>query len=260
QGACQLPRRAERGAPGPGGGIRHHPHADARRDGVADVAMIGIVIVSHSVALAEAADQLAHQMVATGAPPVRIASGAGVDAHGAPILGTDAARVAEAIDALAEADVDGVLVLTDLGSAVLSAELALELRGSTVPTRLVAAPFVEGLLAAFVAAAAGAPLETVARESASAHAPKLAQTGDPDPGPGPADAARASVMAPGAVVGRVVPRNRLGLHARPAGELAQAASATAVPLTVRKLPSGAAVPAGSMTRLLALGAVVGDEL
>ncbi|EEI86884.1 putative PTS-dependent dihydroxyacetone kinase, DhaM subunit, partial [Anaerococcus lactolyticus ATCC 51172] len=78
----------------------------------------------------------------------------GVDAEGAPILGTDAVAVAAAIDELA-ADCDGVLVLMDLGSAVLSAELAVELRSSEVPVRLAPAPFVEGLLAAVVSAAAG---------------------------------------------------------------------------------------------------------
>ncbi|WP_258567119.1 hypothetical protein [Microbacterium sp. Se5.02b] len=85
---------------------------------------------------------------------MQVAAGAGVDGDGTPILGTDAVAVAAAIDDLA-ADCDGVLVLMDLGSAVLSAELALELRASAVPVRLAPAPFVEGLLAAVVAAAAG---------------------------------------------------------------------------------------------------------
>ncbi|WP_446724800.1 PTS sugar transporter subunit IIA domain-containing protein, partial [Microbacterium sp. K35] len=114
--------------------------------------MIGIVAVSHSARLGEAALELALQMVPGGGVRVEVAAGAGVDADGAPVLGTDAVAVATAIDALA-ADCDGVLVLMDLGSAVLSAELALELRASDVPVRLVPAPFVEGLLAAVVAAA-----------------------------------------------------------------------------------------------------------
>ena len=81
---------------------------------------VGIVVVSHSRALAHAALDLARQMV-HGAGP-RTAVAAGLDDGG---LGTDAMAVARAIEA-----VDGpagVVVLMDLGSAVMSAEMALEL-------------------------------------------------------------------------------------------------------------------------------------
>ena len=130
--------------------------------------MIGIVAVSHSARLGEAALELALQMVRGGGARVLVAAGAGTDADGAAVLGTDAVAVAAAIDELA-ADCDGVLVLMDLGSAVLSAELALELRMSDVPVRLTPAPFVEGLLAAVVSAAAGASLEVVAEELSLIH-------------------------------------------------------------------------------------------
>ncbi|HZY06129.1 MAG TPA: hypothetical protein VFE69_00215, partial [Ilumatobacteraceae bacterium] len=92
--------------------------------------MVGIVIVSHSRRLADAAVELALQMVRGTPPPIEVA--AGLDGH---VLGTDAARVKEAIDLVASPD--GVLVLMDLGSAVLSAELALELRGETGDCRVV---------------------------------------------------------------------------------------------------------------------------
>ena len=82
--------------------------------------MIGIVVVSHSRALGEAAAALAGEMVAEDARPA-IEVAAGLDEH---TFGTDAAAVAEAVG---RADSpDGVLVLLDLGSAVLSAEMALE--------------------------------------------------------------------------------------------------------------------------------------
>ena len=84
--------------------------------------MVGIVVVSHSRRLADAAVELALQMVRGTPPPIEVA--AGLDGH---VLGTDAARVKEAIDRVASPE--GVLVIMDLGSAVLSAELALELRG-----------------------------------------------------------------------------------------------------------------------------------
>lgn len=228
--------------------------------------MIGIVAVSHSARLGEAALELALQMVRGGGVQVRVAAGAGEDAEGTPILGTDAVAVAAAIDALA-ADVDGVLVLMDLGSAVLSAELAVELRSSDVAVRLAPAPFVEGLLAAVVAAAAGADLDTVAAEATSALAAKAGQLPPPHAqvatgASAPVSAGDAPSVAPdGAeetVSRRVRVRNPLGIHARPAALIAESAAGADVRL--RRLPDGPEAAAGSLTRLLALGARQGVEI
>ncbi|MEV8251908.1 phosphoenolpyruvate--protein phosphotransferase [Microbacterium sp. NPDC076768] len=227
--------------------------------------MIGIVAVSHSARLGEAALELAMQMVQGGGARVLVAAGAGVDADGAPILGTDAVAVATAIDELA-ADCDGVLVLMDLGSAVLSAELALELRVSDVPVRLAPAPFVEGLLAAVVAAAAGGELDAVAAEAGAAlgakagqldvpeAAPEAEQSTAPDTAP---DVASDSAAA-GTLVRRLVVRNPLGIHARPAALIAEASAGADVRL--RRLPDGPDAPASSLSRVLILGARQGDEL
>lgn len=81
---------------------------------------VGIVVVSHSAPLAEAAAALALEMTPSDPPRVVLAAGT---ADGG--TGTDAMRVAEAIGEAA-AEGGGVLVLMDLGSAVLSAEMALE--------------------------------------------------------------------------------------------------------------------------------------
>ena len=168
--------------------------------------MVGIVVVSHSPDLAQAAVALALQMVRGPAPRIEIAAGTSDDR-----LGTDAARVAEAI-AAADAG-DGVVVIMDLGSAVLSAELAVELiTESGVKTRLVPAAFVEGIFAAVISAAAGAQLESVARDAEGALMAKAAQLGQPQ---NPTDA----VAAPGplaAVVAEATVVNRDGIHARPA--------------------------------------------
>ncbi len=86
--------------------------------------MIGIVVVSHSHALATAAVGMATEMVADGKRPV-IALAAGLDET---TFGTDAVAVSEAIAAAESAD--GVLVLVDLGSAVLSAETGAGVRRS----------------------------------------------------------------------------------------------------------------------------------
>ncbi|MCV0335536.1 phosphoenolpyruvate--protein phosphotransferase [Microbacterium sp.] len=217
--------------------------------------MIGIVAVSHSARLGEAALELALQMVHDGGVRVQVAAGAGVDAEGAPILGTDAVAVAAAIDELA-AECEGVLVLMDLGSAVLSAELALELRSSAVPVRLAPAPFVEGLLAAVVSAAAGGTLDQVAAEATAALGVK---TGALGAGEDQIADAPAVPQADGDVqVRRVRVRNPLGVHARPAALIARAAAGADVRL--RRLPDGPDAAAASLTRLLVLGARQGDEL
>lgn len=216
--------------------------------------MIGIVAVSHSARLGEAALELALQMVHEGEVRVQVAAGAGVDAEGVPILGTDAVAVSAAIDELAT-ECDGVLVLMDLGSAVLSAELAMELRSSDVPVRLAPAPFVEGLLAAVVSAAAGGSLDTVAAEASTALAAKTGALGVED-----AHEAETS-DAPeddDAQVRRVRVRNPQGIHARPAALIAKASSGADV--RVRRLPDGPDASAASLTRLLVLGARQGDEI
>ena len=82
--------------------------------------MVGIVVVSHSDALAQGVVALAREM----APPELALEPAGGIAE-AGVLGTSAELVAQAIERAMSAD--GVLVLMDLGSALMSAELAVEL-------------------------------------------------------------------------------------------------------------------------------------
>ena len=102
--------------------------------------MVGVVVVSHSPRLAHAAVELALQMVHGPAPRIEIAAGTSDDR-----LGTDAVRVAQAI--VAADDGAGVVVIMDLGSAVLSAELAVDLvPDAGIKTRLVSAAFVEASL------------------------------------------------------------------------------------------------------------------
>ena len=115
--------------------------------------MIGIVLVSHSLRLAEGLSELLAQ-IGSRSVPIVIAAGT---ADGR--LGTNPDRVAEA---LAEADQgDGAVIIPDLGSAVLSVKVALE---GADPARAVVvdAPFVEGAVAAAVIAASGGDLAAVA--------------------------------------------------------------------------------------------------
>ena len=154
--------------------------------------MVGIVVVSHSPDLARAAVNLALQMVHGPAPRIEIAAGTSDDR-----LGTDAARVAEAI--VAAEDGGGVVVIMDLGSAVLSAELALELVPEPgIQTRLVPAAFVEGIFASVISAAGGAELDAVARDAEQALQAKAAQLGQTQP---PIEAAD-SIIPPAAIVAK----------------------------------------------------------
>src|SRR5262245_23142479 len=151
--------------------------------------MVGIVIVAHSATLAGAVRELAAEMSGR---DVRIELAGGLAEEGA--LGTDAVRVSEAI---ARADSgDGVLVLMDLGSAVLSAETALDLLAPDERERalLCEAPLVEGAVAAAVAARLGRPLAEVAAEARGALQGKAAQLGAEEPG---AAAPAAEAPAPG---------------------------------------------------------------
>jgi len=178
--------------------------------------VIGIVVVSHSCALGTAAAALAAEMVDEGSgPAVEVA--AGLDEH---TTGTDAVAVAEAIGRADEASAgDGVLVLLDLGSAVLSAEMALELVDPAVAqrTRLSSAPLVEGLVAAVVTAATGSDLDGVASEAARGLDAKRDHVGD-RPAAEPEDLDDPSSEHDGLRL-RVCVDIPHGLHARPAARL-----------------------------------------
>src|SRR5688500_2548079 len=142
---------------------------------------------------------------------IRIAIAAGLNDA---TFGTDAAQI---VDAIIAADHGaGAVVLMDLGSAVLSAELAIELLDDAARERVVLcpAPLVEGLVVAAVAAAGGASTAEVAAEAAGALAGKIGHLG-----PAPEAAAAGAVDHPDELTGNFVVANPHGLHARPAARL-----------------------------------------
>lgn len=138
--------------------------------------MVGLVVVSHSRALADAASALALEMVA--GARLRIESAAGLDGGR---FGTDATAVAAAIRTAD--DGSGVVVLMDLGSSVLAAELALELLDDDERDRvtLCPGPLVEGLVIAAVSASTGAERARVAAEATAALMPKFTHLGAGEP-------------------------------------------------------------------------------
>ncbi|MGW7413999.1 PTS sugar transporter subunit IIA domain-containing protein [Streptomyces sp. NPDC054863] len=145
----------------------------AREDGSS---LVGVVLVSHSAAVAAAVAELA-QGLAGGGPTAPVAA-AGGDADGG--LGTSAELIAKAARAVDRGA--GVAVLVDLGSAVLTVKAMLADDGDSddadgggvaeLPsgTRLLDAPFVEGAVAAVVTASAGAPLDAVEAAASEAYA------------------------------------------------------------------------------------------
>ncbi|MBV9093288.1 MAG: phosphoenolpyruvate--protein phosphotransferase [Streptosporangiaceae bacterium] len=223
--------------------------------------MVGIVIVSHSARLADGVVELARQMAG---PDVAMVAAGGMDHPDRP-LGTDAALIARAIDQ-AWAD-DGVLVLMDLGSAVLSAEMAAEMVPDERRSGLLLseAPLVEGAVAAAVAARLGDPLDKVAAEARGALAGKTAHlAAEPCPGtePGPAEHGPPAGPDGGRPLElRIVVANRLGLHARPAARFVQAAAAFDATVTAENLtvPAGP-VSARSLNGVATLGVQQGHEV
>ena len=176
--------------------------------------MIGIVVVSHSRPLADDVVALAQQMVPAEAP--RMAVAAGMDDGS---FGTDAAAIALAIASVDSPD--GVLVLLDLGSAVLSTELAIEFLDGDLAKRVMIspAPLVEGLLSAVVSASTGASLVEVDQEARGALQAKSAHLTDGKHSPELLQVARPVAKQPASthrVVWRAVVRNPHGIHVRPA--------------------------------------------
>jgi phosphocarrier protein FPr len=186
--------------------------------------MVGIVLVSHSKKLAMALRELVLQMVGADFP-IAVAAGVGEEFEE---LGTDAVHISEVLQPFL--DGDGAVVLMDLGSAVLSAQTALELLDTSVVAdlasklRLVPAPMVEAAVSAAVRASVGGTLDEVVLEARGALAPKQAQLEADAEVPASAPAARVDTSDGELIEFEVVIENPHGLHARPAATLVQCVS------------------------------------
>jgi phosphoenolpyruvate---glycerone phosphotransferase subunit DhaM len=195
------------------------------------VSLVGLVLVSHSAKLAGGLAELAGQM----APDVRI-----LPAGGLPdgTLGTDFDAVSAALDR-AESGA-GVVLLYDLGSAKMTADLAVEMLGDPNRCAVADGPFVEGAVAAAVAAQGGADLDAVLAAAVSAGA---LDRGEEEPaGPGT----------------DFILTNSVGLHARPAALLARSVADLDAEVTVRFGEKQA--NAASVLALMGLGAQGGDRI
>ncbi|HEY6693253.1 MAG TPA: phosphoenolpyruvate--protein phosphotransferase [Solirubrobacteraceae bacterium] len=210
--------------------------------------MVGLVIVSHSATLAAGVVELARQM---GGEDVAIEPAGGMaDPPGE--IGTDMQLVLAAIERAASDD--GVLVLMDLGSAVMSAEMAVEMVEGT-EVLLCEAPIVEGAVAAAARARTGASLAEVATEARAALGMKAAQLGVEEAAPA------TTVDASGGSELRLEVPNRLGLHARPAARFVETAARFDAAVTVADETTGRGpADARSLSALITLGVRQGHAI
>ena len=222
---------------------------------------VRIVVVSHSQKIADGAVELAAQM----APDVMMVP-AGGTSDGR--IGTSLEKVMSALELAAGGE--GVVVLTDLGSAVMTAEAALEFAEGPGTVLLADAPIVEGLVAAAVAAQGGAGVHAVKRAAEATHGYLASRPKDEEHVSSAAHVAagsgarsggltRAGGQPPGLpavpdATGDFELVNLAGMHARPAAKIAGGLAALDAEVTVN------GVDGASMTGLMTLGAGKGSVL
>lgn len=214
--------------------------------------MVGIVIVSHSAGLAHHLKELAGEM---GHGRVNIAAAGGVD-DPENSAGTDAMRILSGIQQVYSEH--GVVVFMDMGSAVMSAEMALDFLDEEQKSRvhLCDAPLVEGVVSAAALSASGADVQDIIREAASALEGKKAHISGEESGSGGAEEiAPDAGEASGYFVRYFRLENTMGLHARPAAQIVQALSGLNAEVGIRRADADTGfVSAKSINKLIALGA------
>ncbi|WP_116112726.1 dihydroxyacetone kinase phosphoryl donor subunit DhaM [Amycolatopsis ruanii] len=194
---------------------------------------VGLVLVSHSAKLAEGVAEVAAQM----APDVTIVPAGGLPDGG---IGTDYDSVVAAVQRADSGS--GVVLLYDLGSAQMTAELAVESLADPEAIAEADAPLVEGTIAAAVAAQNGADRAGVLEAASAAGAP-------PELG---------AATEPAGDSVELTLTNEVGLHARPAAVLARSLAAIEAEVSVRLGDQEA--DAHSVLALMALGARKGDRI
>ena len=207
---------------------------------------VSIVVVSHSEKIADGAAELAAQM----APDVMIEPAGGTDDGR---IGTSLEKVLAALEktggqAGGEPGADGTVIITDLGSAVMTAESALEFLENPAGVLLADAPLVEGLVAAAVAAQGGADVEAVRKAAEAAGRTEQQAV------PSPAEEAGPVTSAPPDCTGDFELVNQAGMHARPAAKVAGGLASLDAEVTIN------GVDGASMTGLMTLGAGKGTVL
>ena len=203
--------------------------------GAASAERVGLIFVSHSEKIASGLVELARQM----APTVRLIAAGGTDSGG---IGTSFEKISAGISAANGGA--GVVILCDLGSAILTAETARDFLEEAVQdqVRIVDAPLVEGGVAAAVAAETGGDLDEV--EAAAQSAMHVMSRATPTIQPPVATGVSRTVIL----------INKDGLHARPAAEFVNLATTFSVPISVN------GTDARSLLSIMSLGLARGSSV
>ncbi|AZA10306.1 dihydroxyacetone kinase phosphoryl donor subunit DhaM [Corynebacterium pseudopelargi] len=189
---------------------------------------VGIVLVSHSQRLAEGLRELAQQM----ASEVTIIAAGGLEDGS---IGTSYDRVEQAAESLLAQGLE-VLLLSDLGSATMTVEMVVDFHEGEA-LRFVDAPFVEGAIAAAVAAQQGDDLDQVAKAALDAlKSFDVQEAAEPNAG----------------YTKKAVVKDAAGLHARPAAQIAELAGEAEVFIN--------GVEASSALMVMSLGITAGQEV
>jgi len=216
--------------------------------------MVGLVLVGHSAQLVQSVRDLVEQMVRG---RVRIAIAGGMDDPENP-FGTNAVAIQQAIESVYSDD--GVVVLMDLGSALLNAETALDLlpEAHRARVRLCPAPLVEGAVSAAVAAAIGNDIDRVVSEAERALEDKAQQL---QPAAPPTEKVVAQKPSGAARELCIQVNSRFGLHARPAAALVYVAARFRSQIQVTNLDRGRGpANATSISQLAALDVRPGHRI
>jgi len=222
--------------------------------------MVNLVLVSHSKKLAEGTAEMVKQMTASEAVTIITAAGIGDDNQD---LGTNAAEIVEAIESVYSDD--GVLVLMDLGSAVLSTEMALNFLSEEMKTniRICPAPFVEGAIAAAVQAGLGSDLSSVYKDAMRSLKIKTDQLSDLIEEESEQEEVEVTVIENDnnrSEITLVVP-NKQGLHARPAVLFVKTIGGFNAKVMVKNLTENKGpVEANSLISVMTLGAKQGSQV
>lgn len=219
--------------------------------------MTGLVLVSHSRELARVAMKFAEKVCEVNVP---MAYAGGVQG-GFSELGTDATDILEAIEKVYSKD--GVVVLMDMGSAMLSAEVALELleEEKAKNIKLSSAPLVEGAISAAVQISINAPLSKIVSEAANSLHSKRTHIQDfyRTDSVHETDISETAMMD--AVDRLFTIANEHGLHARPAAKFVKEAAKYKATVNVTNTTRNKGpVSARSLNKIATLGIRKNDEI
>ena len=220
---------------------------------------VGLVIVSHSEKLASGVAELTQQMT-QGAITIVAAGGAGDN-----VIGTSVETIQQAIE---RADgPEGVLILLDMGSAILSTEMALEMLTDEQRGRVLlsSAPIVEGALAAALDAILGHSLKEVraAAENAAGkeqlkNLKPITQAEEEATAEAQPATQQSTQLAADALEKQYTLNNPAGLHARPISLVIQTAAKFTALVEIQANKRTAR--ATSLIELLGLAARKGDTI